>query len=35
MPEPLHWFKWEAYTTWLSGFALLVLLYYLDADART
>ena len=22
MPEPLHWFKWEAYTTWLSGFAL-------------
>lgn len=34
MPEPLHWFKWEAYTTWLSGFALLVLLYYLDADIR-
>ena len=34
MPEPLHWFKWEAYTTWLSGFALLVLLYYLDADVR-
>src|SRR5713226_6709756 len=24
LPEPLHWFKWEAYTTWLSGFALLV-----------
>ena len=24
MPEPLHWFKWEAYTTWLSGFALMV-----------
>ena len=23
LPEPLHWFKWEAYTTWLSGFALL------------
>ena len=33
LPEPLHWFKWEAYTTWLSGFALLVVLYYLDADA--
>src|SRR4029079_8096726 len=23
-PEPLYWFKWEAYTTWLSGFALFV-----------
>ena len=34
MPEPLHWFKWEAYTTWLSGFALLVVLYYTDAGAR-
>jgi uncharacterized membrane protein len=34
LPEPLHWFKWEAYTTWLSGFALLVVLYYLDADVR-
>jgi uncharacterized membrane protein len=34
MPEPLHWFKWEAYTTWLSGFALLVVLYYTDARAR-
>ena len=34
MPDPLHWFKWEAYTTWLSGFALFVLLYYLDADLR-
>ncbi len=32
LPEPLHWFKWEAYTTWLSGFALLVTLYYLHAD---
>jgi uncharacterized membrane protein len=36
----LHWFRWEAGTTWLSGFALLVLLYYLgggaliDADVR-
>jgi uncharacterized membrane protein len=34
MPEPLHWFKWEAYTTWLSGFALFVLLYYTDAHVR-
>ncbi len=32
MPDHLHWFKWEAYTTWLSGFALLVLMYYLSAD---
>ena len=34
MPEPLHWFKWEAYTTWLSGFALFVVLYYTDAGTR-
>ena len=34
LPEPLHWFKWEAYTTWLSGFALLVVLYWLDAENR-
>ena len=32
LPEPLHWFKWEAYTTWLTGFALLVLIYYVNAD---
>ena len=32
LPEPLHWFKWEAYATWLSGFALLVVLYYFNAD---
>ncbi|CAN5161810.1 urate hydroxylase PuuD [soil metagenome] len=32
LPETLHWFKWEAYTTWLSGFALMVVLYYLNAD---
>src|SRR5882672_3265198 len=32
MPEELTWFKWEAYTTWLSGFALLVVVYYLNAD---
>lgn len=31
MPDDLHWFKWEAYTTWLSGSALLILIYYLGA----
>jgi uncharacterized membrane protein len=31
MPEHLHWFKWEAYATWLSGFALLCVLYYWGA----
>ncbi|CAN5384543.1 urate hydroxylase PuuD [soil metagenome] len=31
MPGHLHWFKWEAYTTWLSGFALLIVLYYVGA----
>ncbi len=30
LPERLHWFKWEAYTTWLSGFALLVIGYYVQ-----
>jgi len=29
----LHWFRWEAATTWLSGFALLVLIYYLGGGA--
>lgn len=33
LPEPLHWFKWEAYSTWLTGFALLVIVYYLNASA--
>lgn len=32
LPRPLYWFKWEAYTTWLSGFALFVVLYYVRAD---
>ena len=32
LPEVLHWFKWEAYWTWLSGFALMVILYYFNAD---
>ncbi len=34
LPEPLHWFKWEAYTTWLSGFALFIVLYYANADTQ-
>jgi uncharacterized membrane protein len=32
LPERLHWFKWEAYWTWFSGFALLVLIYYVGAE---
>jgi uncharacterized membrane protein len=33
LPPTLHWFYWEAYSTWLSGFALLCLLYFLRAEA--
>src|SRR4051812_36083662 len=33
MPEHLHWFKWEAYFTWISGFSLLVLIYYAGAQS--
>ena len=32
LPETLHWFKWEAYTTWLSGMFLLALVYWYGAD---
>ncbi|RDE22864.1 hypothetical protein DV711_09895 [Motiliproteus coralliicola] len=32
MPEKLHWFKWEAYATFLSGIALLIVVYYLNAE---
>lgn len=32
MPDGLVWFKWESYATWLSGFALMVLVYYLGAE---
>ena len=32
MPDDLVWFNWESYSTWLSGFALLMLVYYLGAD---
>src|SRR5262245_9998506 len=30
LPQHLHWFKWEAYTTWITGFALLVIAYYVQ-----
>jgi uncharacterized membrane protein len=33
LPATLHWFKWEAYWTWISGVALLVVMYYLHARA--
>jgi uncharacterized membrane protein len=32
MPDSLTWFKWEAYTTWMSGFALLIVVYYFGAE---
>src|SRR5262245_61051253 len=32
LPATLHWFKWEAYWTWITGFALLVLVYYVHAE---
>ena len=32
MPEHLTWFKWESYATWLSGAALLVLVYWAGAE---
>ena len=31
LPRMLHWFKWEAYTTWISGFSLLAVIYFLGA----
>jgi uncharacterized membrane protein len=33
MPTTLHWFKWEAYSTWISGFSLLIIVYYFAASA--
>ena len=33
MPQNLHWFYWEAYSTWLSGFGLLTVLYLFNANA--
>lgn len=32
MPDDLHWFKWEAYITWITGMLLLALIYYFQAD---
>ncbi len=32
LPEKLHWFKWEAYFTWISGFVLLGIVYYSNAN---
>jgi len=33
MPAHLHWFKWEAYSTWLTGMLLLCLIYYVGAES--
>lgn len=33
LPENLHWFKWEAYTTWISGVVMLAIVYWADASA--
>jgi uncharacterized membrane protein len=33
LPRPLHWFKWQAYTTWISGALLLLVVYYLSDRA--
>lgn len=33
MPKTLHWFKWEAYTTWLTGAAMMAIVYYANATA--
>jgi len=33
LPVPLHWFKWQAYTTWISGTILLIVVYYAGGRA--
>ncbi len=33
LPKTLHWFKWDAYFTWLTGFLMMIIVYY--SDART
>lgn len=33
MPEELHWFKYEAYFTWITGFLLMIVIYYFGAEA--
>jgi len=35
MPERLHWFKWEAYTTWLSGMFMMLIMYWYSAEIYT
>lgn len=32
MPSKLHWFKWEAYSTWITGMLLMIVFYYIDAQ---
>ena len=32
LPENLHWFKWEAYTTWITGMFMLALIYWYQAE---
>ena len=32
LPQTLHWFKWEAYTTWITGMFLLILVYWYGAE---
>ena len=31
LPPTLHWFKWEAYMTWVSGMAMLIIVFYMNA----
>ncbi|MGE0784176.1 MAG: urate hydroxylase PuuD [Sandaracinaceae bacterium] len=33
LPTTLHWFKYEAYLTWVTGFLLLILVYYLEPSS--
>jgi len=33
MPKELHWFKWESYMTWISGFSLMAIVYYWGAES--
>lgn len=33
LPDKLHWSYWESYSTWLSGFALLTVLYFFNASS--
>ena len=32
VPDHLTWFKWESYSTWLSGFALMVVIYWVGGE---